>query len=605
MTELKLYPDKKICGVSPLLYGIFFEDINYGGDGGLYAELVANRSFDYYDRDNTADLRAMCWDALKGTGFSVNEKNSAVINGGKNCGIRNRGFCGEGIFVRRGEEFVFSCRAYAGNKTKLAAVLADRTGAELARAEFRAGGGVMTEYKCTLKSNAECSRAFLYIILPDGGGAELDFVSLFPKNAVLGLFRADLAERLKELSPKFMRFPGGCIVEGRSFENMYNWKETIGPVHERRTNWNRWQMEEYQLEGRQSDDYFQSYGLGFYEYFLLCEYLGAEPVPVINCGMTCQWHEGLLVEPDKLSPFIKDAEELIEFANGGRDSEWGKKRADMGHPEPFGLKYMGIGNEQWGAEYFKRYELFERSLKKTHPEIKLITSAGWKDSGEDFDFAYSRLRQNKDMAYAVDEHFYKEPEWFFGHTDRYDGYDRTLPKVFIGEYAAHTSGNISDRRNNWYAALSEAAFLTGVERNGDHVVMACYAPLFGRIGHSQWQPNLIWFDKSASYGTPSFFVQKLFAEFLPDSVIAHECGDGSIKISAGIKAGKLIVKLVNISGEEKSVALPEALCGARVTELFGNPGDENSVSETKISPAGYTLSGNTVSLKPYSVTVCF
>lgn len=209
------------------------------------------------------------------------------------------------------------------------------------------------------------------------------------------------------------------------------------------------------------------------------------------------------------------------------------------------------------------------------------------------------------MAYAVDEHFYKEPEWFFGHTDRYDGYDRTLPKVFIGEYAAHTSGNISDRRNNWYAALSEAAFLTGVERNGDHVVMACYAPLFGRIGHSQWQPNLIWFDKSASYGTPSFFVQKLFAEFLPDSVIGHECGDGSIKISAGIKDGKLIVKLVNISGEEKSVVLPEALRGARVTELSGNPGDENSVSETKISPAGYTLSGNTVSLKPYSVTVCF
>lgn len=479
MTELRINENKKICEMSPLLYGIFFEDINYGGDGGLYGELIANRAFEYYDRDGKKDLHKMRWEpedritVTDSCPLNESQRYSAVISGA----VRNMGFCGEGFSTRTGEVFTLMIYAASDKRTELSARIVNVNGGEIAAAKIDIDGAEWRKYELELTSCADCKNAYIELE-PHGCDIRIAFTSLFSADTYKGRkngMRRDLAELLAELKPSFMRFPGGCIVEGRSFDNMYNWKDTVGAIEERRTNWNRWQMEEYQQEGRDSSDYFQSYGIGFYEYFVFCEDIGAKPVPVINCGMTCQWHEGLLVDMGELDKWIKDVEDLIEFANGNIDTKWGGIRASMGHPEPFGLKYIGIGNEQWGNEYFERYEVFADKLMKKYPDIKLITSAGWKDRGWEFDLTMDWMSRNKEKAYAVDEHFYKEPEWFLNNISRYDGYDRSLPKVFIGEYAAHSDSDIKARRCNWECALAEAAFLTGVEKNSGHVIMSCYA----------------------------------------------------------------------------------------------------------------------------------
>lgn len=599
MTNIRIYPDQKKHEISPLLYGAFFEDINYGGDGGLYAELIANRSFSYYDRNQQVDKHKMCWEALPDTEFVIRTENPlntvhthyAAISGGAGCGICNRGFCGEGFATDRDGAFLFSCYVRTDTDTEIAAVISDTEDGILGTAgslctaagerneyepELNSGfsdakGGILgtagflctaagdwRKYELEITANAKCRNAYLSVILPRGGSAELAFVSLFPRDTFRGRengMRKDIAEVIADLKPAFLRFPGGCIVEGRSFDNMYCWKDTIGPVEERRTNWNRWQMEEYRNLGYDASDYFQSYGIGFYEYFQFCEDIGAKPVPVVNCGMTCQWHEALLVELEHLYPYIQDVLDLIEFANGSPDSEWGRKRAMMGHEAPFHLKYIGIGNEQWGREYFERYEIFQQKISERYPDIKLITCAGWKDHGWEFDLAYDWMKENKEKAYAVDEHFYKEPEWFLNNIGRYDSYDRTLPKVFIGEYAAHTSGTVRERHNNWYSALAEAAFLTGVENNADHVVMTCYAPLLAKLQHQQWQPDLIWFDNEGVYATPNYYIQKLFSQHLGEYTVEWECEDPDLKISVAMGDNRLIIKLVNVSGEDKQIHL--------------------------------------------------
>ena len=566
MTLLKINTDIRLNKISPLLYGAFFEDINYGGDGGLYAELVANRSFEYYDRDNVIDKHKMCWDAIIGTDFSIctgsplNDVHThyASVEGSAGCGIRNTGYCGEGFATGENGKFIFSCYARASESIKISAVIKDSAGSVCGCSEFICDTSNWKKYELEITTDKRCKNAYLSVMLPDGGSVELEFISLFPHDTFRGRrngMRKDIAEVIANMKPKFLRFPGGCIVEGRSFENMYNWKDTIGPIEERKTNWNRWQMEEYQRCGRSSADYFQSYGIGFYEYFQFCEDIGAVPIPVINCGMTCQWHESLLVDTDKLDPFIKDTLDLIEFANGDETSKWGRKRIEMGHREPFNLIYIGIGNEQWGDEYFERYELFQKIICEKYPNIKLITSAGWKDRGWEYDLAYDWMNKNKNKAYAVDEHFYKEPEWFFENIDRYDNYDRNMPKVFVGEYAARVNCDMHERKNNWYAALSEAAFLTGIEHNADHVVMTCYAPLLAKSNHQQWQPDLIWFDNESTYTTPSYYIQKLFSEYTGEYMVSHECNDSNIKISASISADKLFIKLVNISEEDREVSL--------------------------------------------------
>ncbi len=600
MTTITVNTSKEINPVSPILYGIFFEDINYAGDGGLYAELIANRSFEYYDREGNVDKSKMCWEIIGDCAFTVENrlplstahKNYARLTASAGSGLRNLGFCGEGFSVKKGAEFTFSC--YAKNAAPMALLLrfSDKAGNTYGEKKLSLVrvGQAWTKYTVTVTATDDCKYTYLEILMERDGSVDLDFISLFPKDTFCGRkngMRRDISQMLKELSPKFMRFPGGCIVEGRSFENMYNWKETVGDLSKRRTNWNRWQMPDYQIEGRNSDDYFQSYGIGYYEYFQFCEDIGAKPVPVMNVGMTCQWHEALLIGMDKLDPFIQDILDLIEFANGSADSEWGKVRADMGHPEPFGLEYIGIGNEQWGDVYFERYEAFEKVLREKHPEIKLITSAGWTSHGDDFDLAYRWMNANKDKAYAVDEHFYKSPQWFLDNIHRYDDYDRNLPKVFAGEYAAHTPSDTPLRENNWHAALCEAAFLTGVEKNADHVVMTCYAPLLARTGHNQWQPDLIWFDNDSVYGTPSYYVQKLFGEYVGDTVIETVIENNAIctndkqtvaqkntlKYQQGIEAVStlsadrkhLYVKLVNLQNSAQEISLQSDVAATKCT----------------------------------------
>ena len=592
MTVLNINPSHQLRTVSPMLYGIFFEDINYGGDGGLYAELIANRSFEYFDRNGEKDKRQMCWQSVDGCDFSiltrlplsVAHQNYARLSGKAGCGIRNTGFCGEGFAVKEGQVFRFSCYARSTVPMSLLIRFADEEGRVFGEKKIslmRAGHG-WTKYTCTVTASASCRQVYPLFLLGKDGTLDLDLISVFPADTYRERpngMRRDIAEMLAALSPKFMRFPGGCIVEGRSFENMYNWKETVGPLFRRRTNWNRWQMEEYQLNARTSEDYFQSYGLGFFEYFQFCEDIGALPIPVINAGMTCQWHEGLLVEMSGLNRWIEDALDLISFANDAPDTEWGSKRAEMGHAEPFHLKYLGIGNEQWGEAYFERYEAFQKILSEKRPEIKLITCAGWTSEGTDFELAYRWMNGNKEKAYAVDEHFYKSPEWFLENTERYANYDRTLPKVFVGEYAAHSASDTAKRENNWYTALCEAAFLTGVERNADHVVMTCYAPLLGRTGRQQWQPNLIWFDNDSVYGTPNYYVQMLFSNNVGTSLVEalpeEEPLPESLKFSATLSEDKkhLYLKLINLADKPQDLsvrlqtACGEGICHTLAAEL--------------------------------------
>jgi alpha-L-arabinofuranosidase len=333
--------------------------------------------------------------------------------------------------------------------------------------------------------------------------------------------RSDLVEKLSDLKPAFLRFPGGCIVEGSQIDRRYQWKTTIGEQAERKLIINRWN---YEFAHRPTPDYFQSFGVGFFEFFQLAEDLGAEPLPILNCGMACQFNTSELVPLDELGPYIQDALDLIEFANGPVTSPWGAKRAAMGHPETFGMKLLGVGNEQWDQQYFDRYALFAKVLKEKHPEIQLISGAGPFPNDAHFKFAWPLLRGLE--ADIVDEHCYAMPDWFLRSATRYDDYDRNGPKVFMGEYAAQSIDICSpDNRNNLRCALAEAAFMTGLERNSDVVVMSSYAPLFGHEEAWQWRPNLIWFDNLASCATPNYYVQQLFSQNRGDVVLPVELND--------------------------------------------------------------------------------
>lgn len=620
MTSIKVDTVKIHNEISPLLYGIFFEDINYAGDGGLYAELISNRSFSYYDDKGSIEMHMLGWETSGNAAFEIRtaaplnsaNKHYAYVKANAGEGLKNTGFCGEGFAVKKGSVYNFSCIARAAEGCNIEIRIRDSKNNIIAGESLTLSSAEWSKYALAIAAPCSIKHAYLEIAFTDGGEAEFAFVSLFPQNTYKehenGL-RADLARMLEDLRPKFVRFPGGCIVEGRSFDTMYRWKDTIGDITERPTNKNRWQMDEYQPEGNTAHDYFQSYGIGYYEYFLLCEDIGAKPVPVMNCGMTCQWHEGLLVDCDRLEPWIRDVIDLIEFANGDESSEWGARRIAMGHKEPFNLEYIGIGNEQWGQEYFDRYEIFQKRISELYPDIKLITCAGYAPDGDRFDYAMNWMKNNKDKAYAADEHFYKTPEWFLDNIDRYDNYDRSLPKVFAGEYAAHTSRSISERRNNWYTALAEAAFLTGVERNADHVIMTCYAPLFGRTGHQQWQPNLIWFDNDSVYGTPNYYVQKMFSSYTGGKLVEAECPDTDIKISASITSNgsRLFIKLVNLSDKKKQISLGTGKYNAgAVHELCAPLDAENSHTAPKnVYPVTHRLDtfDGSYTLNAYSVTI--
>lgn len=628
--SISVHADQPGARIEPTLWGIFFEDINLGADGGLYAELVKNRSFEFPDP-------WMGWSRIEsfpgGAALEIRTDNPlteaqphylrvTAPTPPAAAGLANDGF--RGIGVKRGATYRFSVHARAAQAGPLAlrAELVSPAGEVLGRARLTGFGSDWTRRTATLRAKATEPRARLRLWVSGPGALDLDFVSLFPKDTWRGqanTLRADAIQKLAQLKPGFMRFPGGCIVEGRKLALRYQWKNTIGAPEQRPLLINRWNDE---FKHRPCPDYFQTFGLGFYEYFLLCEDIGASPLPILNCGMACQFNSAELAPLDQLDPYIQDAIDLVEFATGPVTSTWGAKRAALGHPRPFPLKYLGIGNEQWGPQYLERYEPFARALKARYPELELIASAGPSPNDERFHFLWPKLRAL--AADIVDEHCYDRPAWFLDNAHRYDSYPRTGPKVFMGEYAAQSVKTVSpDNRNNWECALAEAAFMTGLERNADVVAMSSYAPLFGHIDGWQWTPNLIWMDTLDCYGTPSYYVQQLFSRHRGDVLLPlqltgplpTENAQPRFYATAAHdqRANEVVLKIVNASADPvvASIQLDRVSKTKRYAQaitLTGALADENSIaSPTKVAPVSARIPLGTPTLdytfKPYSLTV--
>lgn len=556
--QLTIHTDKPTHSISPTLYGLFFEDINFGADGGLYAELIRNRSFEF-------EVGLFSWSKVEERGGKcqievlsekpLNKNNPRYLrltaqNDDGAVGIANSGY--GGIVVQRGKRYLFSVyvRSASASEVGLLIRLQNGDGTVAGQSTIDQVTSGWKKYTAVIEAKASDKNARLVVLAQGKAAVDIDMVSLFPedtwKNQANGL-RSDMVKMLADLEPSFIRFPGGCIVEGKNLANAYRWKDTIGDPAERKTNWNRWSG------WNRPPEYYQSYGLGFFEYFRLCEDLGAEPVPVLNCGMSCQFQDAELVPLNELDEYVQDALDLIEYANGSEDSTWGAKRAEAGHPEPFNLKFVGVGNEQWGEQYFERYDIFYKAIKAKYPQIQIITTSGPAPDGQWFELAWTKFRFGT-PAEIVDEHYYRPPQWLLRNSTRYDFYDRGGPKVFAGEYAAHNQG----RRNNLYAALCEAALMTGFERNSDVVVMSSYAPLFAKIGSTQWTPDLIWFDNTQVYGTPSYYVQKLFSTNCGTVYLRNELNDTIESQSSSVQAGRIGLATWGTIAEFKDLKVVQA-----------------------------------------------
>ena len=556
--------------VQPTMYGIFFEDINFAADGGLYAELVKNRSFEF-PQDALQGWKAFGRVEVRDDGpFERNPHYVRLIDPGhphKWTGLDNEGFFGIGL--KEGETYRFTvwARVPEGGAATLRIEFIDpASGGErqyFTQAHVTVDSREWKQYEVEMKAGMTDPKAVLRIFLESRGvTVDLEHVSLFPTDTWMGHrngLRKDLAQALADLHPGIFRFPGGCIVEGTDLDTRYNWKNTVGPVENRPLNENRW---EYTFPYRFYPDYFQSYGLGFFEFFQLSEEIGSEPLPIISCGLACQFQND---SPDahvpvgQLDPYIQDALDLIEFANGDTDTRWGALRAEMGHPAPFNLKYLGVGNEQWGPEYPEHLEPFVRAIRAAHPEIKLVGSSGPDSEGAQFDYLWPEMRRLG--ADLVDEHFYRPYDWFLSQGARYDNYDRKGPKVFAGEYACHARGR---KLNHFYASLLEAAFMTGLERNADVVHMATYAPLFAHVEGWQWRPDLIWYDNLQSFRTASWHVQELYSEFRGANVLRTVMdgafvngaeGQDGLFASSVLDGDKVYVKVVNTSDHAQKLTL--------------------------------------------------
>jgi len=604
---IEVQADRAGAKINPAMWGLFFEDINFGADGGLYAELVKNRSFEFPDP-------LMGWikisPSLSHGELSVREDEPFDTNnphyvrilseGTAPFGISNEGFRGMG--VRQGETYDFSAqiRGVAGSPI-FRVQLYGGDGTLLDSVELERFSSDWKKYTATLHPKDTDPKARLAVVLDGKGILDLDMVSLFPQHTWRdrpGGLRADMVQALADLHPGFLRFPGGCIVEGSVLERRYQWKNTIGPVEDRKLLINRWN---YEFQHRPTPDYFQSFGLGFYEYFQLCEDIGAQPLPVLNCGMACQFNSGELCPIDELGPYIQDALDLIEFANGATNTAWGAKRAALGHPGPFNMKMLGVGNEQWGQQYIDRYAKFAAAIKAKYPGIQLVSAAGPSPDDQRFQFAWSKLRALH--ADIIDEHSYALPDWFFANSHRYDHYDRNGPKVFMGEYAAQSVGVVSPKnQNNLECALAEAACMTGLERNAGVVRMASYAPLFANTEAWQWTPDLIWVNSLNIYRTPNYYVQQLFSrnrgdEVLPTQTAGIETsGSGVQNLYASAtrddQTGEVIVKAVNPGADAEAVEIKlDGLSqveseGEAITLTGGLAGVNSMGGPENISPVG-------------------
>jgi alpha-L-arabinofuranosidase len=585
--------------IASTMYGFFFEDINYAADGGLYAELVKNRSFEF--PQSLMGWRTFGNVSVRDDGpfercpHYVRLQKSSHHD--KYTGLENEGFFGIG--VEQQQSYRFSVWARGEGITLKVELVKNNTQAEaqqLCSTPLAIDSKEWKKYELEITPAQTEPKASLRIVLQTGEQVDLEHISLFPVETWKGHrngLRKDLAQALYDVHPGVLRFPGGCIVEGTDLATRYNWKNSVGPVENRPLNENRWH---YTFPHRFFPDYFQSYGLGFFEFFQLAEELGAEPLPILSCGLACQFQNNepeAHVKVSELQPYIQDALDLVEFANGDTLTHWGALRAQMGHPAPFHLKYIGIGNEQWGPEYPERLKPFIDALRAAYPQIQIVGSSGPNSEGEQFDYLWPEMKRLK--ADLVDEHFYRPERWFLAQGNRYDKYNRKGPKVFAGEYACHGSGK---KWNHFHASLMEAAFMTGLERNADVVRMATYAPLFAHVEGWQWRPDMIWFDNLRSVRTCSYYVQQLYSlhrgthtlsltmNRLP---ISGQTGQDGLFASAVWDAAQqsYILKVVNTSDEPQPFTLQlkgvkqEALQSEveTITLQALNPDEENTVEE--------------------------
>jgi alpha-L-arabinofuranosidase len=616
--------------IAPTMWGVFFEDINMGADGGIYAELIKNRSFEFYKP-------MMAWKVLgkpltEGDFLVLNRQQTNTANprflrvtlhnnAKGTIGLNNEGFRGMGIKKDLGYDFSLMYRQ-SSSSLKMHVELVNEKGENIGGTSVSttATGDQWKKISASFTATATVPKASMNIWFEGDGTIDLDMISLFPQDTWKkrpGGMRADMIQMLADMKPGFIRFPGGCIVEGFDLSQRYQWKKTIGPVEERQLIVNRWNFE---FAHRPTPDYFQTFGLGFFEYFQLAEDIGAEPLPILNAGMACQFNSAELVPLDQLDTYIQDALDLIEFANGDTTTRWGKVRAGMGHPQSFNMKMMGVGNENWGPQYAERLKIFTKAIKEKYPNIKLINSSGTDPNGERFDYLNTELR--KMNADVIDEHYYRRPEWFLQNASRYDDYDRKGPKIFAGEYAAQSDKTVSvNNKNNWQTAIAEAAFMTGMERNADVVRMASYAPLFAHVDGWQWKPDMIWIDNMQTVGTPNYYVQQLFSLNKGTHVVPLMengkalAGQDSLYASSVVdkNTNELIVKLVNVSGkiqnrEIQIEGIKKLNENASLIVLADDLQEVNSISEpTNVKPVEQKLKlkGKKISLPlaPYSFTI--
>lgn len=602
--------------IQSTMYGIFFEDINYAADGGLYGELIKNRSFEFpqhlmgwqsfgcvdVEDDNAPFERCPHYVVLSDPGHKD-----------RRTGLVNEGYFGIG--VEKGEAYRFSVWAKAPKGDAAIRVqLIDENSMEekqeFIEEEISISSSNWKKYTITLTSPKTDKHAKLRIFLKGTNSVALEHISLFPvntfKNRENGM-RRDLAQALADLKPGIFRFPGGCIVEGTDLDTRYQWKNTVGPVENRPLNGNRW---EHTFDYRYYPDYYQSYGLGFFEFFQLSEDIGAEPLPILSVGLACQYQnwndESAHVPMDELQPYINDCLDLIEFANGPVTSKWGKVRADMGHPAPFNMKYIGVGNEQWGEFYYERLKPFVAAIRAKYPDIKIVGTSGpvpedVPDNTYRFEDGWKAMKAQK--ADLVDEHYYRDEEWFLTHGLRYDTYDRKGPKVFAGEYACHGKGK---KWNHYEAAILEAAFMTGFERNADIVHMTTPAPLFAHVDGWQWRPDQIWYDNTDMFKTVSYYVQQLYATnagtnmlslTMDKKPVANQIGQNGLFASAAYdsKTDEIIIKIANTSKQQQPVSfILTGMKGTRTAQTLtlshNSMDDENTISQpTLITPQKGTI----------------
>ena len=572
--------------IQKTMFGLFFEDLNFAADGGLYAEKIKNRSFEF-------DNPLAGWSTIGNVKvmsdgpFSKNPHYVRLGYPGHPSMIT--GMCNEGFFgigVEAGCEYRVSLWARNSGDRQQEQISVHLCQPSTMGDDQTFCQGVITvdspdwkKYEVILKSPLTVAKAQFRAMLvrehkahTPGQAVDLEHISLFPVETFNGDsngMRKDIAEAIQALQPGVFRFPGGCIVEGTNLETRYQWKNSVGAVENRPINKTRWS---YTFPHRMFPDYYQSYGMGFYEYFRFAEEIGAEPLPVVSCGIACQfenephWHSDASLE--ELQPFVDDALDLIEFANGPVDSEWGRVRAEMGHPEPFGMKYIGIGNEQWGEGYPQRLAVFVKAIRSKYPEIAIIGSSGPYKDGADFDYLWKEMRAlDVDL---VDEHYYADEKFFTENAARYDSYPRTGPKVFAGEYACH--GSDGRKWNHFNASLLEAAFMTGLERNADVVHMASYAPLLAHVEGWQWRPDMIWFDNLNTMRSCSYYVQQMYAVnrgthslpvLMDGEIVAGQ--DGLYASAVRDEASKqYIVKVVNLASEPQEINLRFERLGRKV-----------------------------------------